>query len=194
MGRKQARRGKHLRFCIAVLILLAASGCAFLSRVRQAPAPAKSQASDGVPAPAEKPAGEQVQKSVARPEQEVREHLAQGRKLFDAGRPAVALGEYEKALALKPDRAAMEECFFFMGLIWAHPANPRRDYRKSAFYMKKLARLGAGNPFAEQAEIVAEILRENDESAKTIKKLKSVIEGSKRVDIGIENKKRVQAQ
>ncbi|HAR95277.1 MAG TPA: hypothetical protein DCR97_04855 [Deltaproteobacteria bacterium] len=93
---------------------------------------------------------------------------------------------------------------FYCGLIYAHPANPKRDYARSMEYLKKASEGYAKGAFTEQANVMLSIMKENkelnrtversktslEESNRLIEKLKALIEASKKVDIEIEDKKR----
>ena len=93
---------------------------------------------------------------------------------------------------LSADGPAAEEALLSIGLIWAHPANPRRNYRTSALYLNRLTRLHEKSTFVEQARVLAHILRENSQAADRIKKLRAMLEGLEKVDIEIEGIKKVQ--
>jgi len=131
-------------------------------------------------------------------------HLALGRNFFAEGDYANALRQHEWAASLAAGRPVAQEALLYMGLIYADPANPKRDYAKSATYFKELAENYPKSPFAEQAKIMATILPQNVElnrtverlSAtnaelnRTVERLNATIEALKRVDMGIEQKKK----
>jgi hypothetical protein len=77
-----------------------------------------------------------------------------------------------------------------MGLIYAHPANPERDYAKSVIYFRELAENSPKSPFGEQAKIMATILQQADELSRTVERLSATIEALKRIDMEIEKKER----
>lgn len=149
MGRKQARAGKPVRLCIAALILLVVSGC---SAILQG-----SKANDG---------------------NDGRVHLDLARKSFVEGDYRTALRESEKATLSASSGPVAEEALLYMGLIYAHPANPNRDYGKSVSYLKKLIDGNQRSLFGEQAKIVVRILQQNDELGRTVERLNATVERS----------------
>lgn len=165
MGRKQAGAGKQIHLCIAVLIFLFTIGCAVTTEQLKS--------------------GERQVKG-----EEGQANLVLGRKLFAEGDYAGALRELEKAASLSRMAAVTEESLLYLGLVYAHSGNPKRDYGKSAFYFKKLAKNYPRSPIAEQAKIMIAVFQENDELSRNIERLNEIIEESKKVDIGIEDKKR----
>lgn len=168
MGGKQFRTRKQVHFCIAVLISLATACCSTVLP----PAPIK-------PSQEGRTKGE-----------EALMHLALGRRLFAERDFVRALQEHEKVSSLVQNGPINEEALLYTGLIYVDPANPRRDYARSIGYFKKLSEGYPKSPYAEQAKIMIAIIRENEESIRTIERLKALIEAAKKVDIGIEDRKR----
>jgi hypothetical protein len=164
MGRKQDRSRKQIHFCIAVLISISMAGCSFgsLNSIK-----------------------ESGPKEINPPM-----HLALGRTLFGKGDFSGALREFEKVPSSAVCSDANQEALLYTGLIYIDPANPGKDHGKSIIFFKKLADGCPKSPFAEQAKIIVTLMRENDESNRTIERLKGLIEASKKVDIGIENRKK----
>lgn len=183
MGGKRIGARKHIHFCVAVLIFLVVGGCGSWPHSTGGDA-----AGDG-------------KVSVVDP---TTRRLASGRLLFVQHDFIRALREYEQITSVAPGSPAAEEALFYCGLIYAHPANPRRDYATSMEYLKKLSEGYTKGAFTEQANVMLSIMKENkelhrtaekskalmDESNRTIEKLKALIEASKKVDIGIEDKKK----
>lgn len=58
-------------------------------------------------------------------------HLDFAEKLISQGDYELALKEDEEALRLYPEAPPGDKALFHMGLIWAHPDNPRKDYYKT---------------------------------------------------------------
>ncbi len=113
-----------------------------------------------------------------------------GRKLYAAGDLIGALAAYHKASSLVTDGPVAEEALFSLGLVYAHAANPKRDYGRSAAFFRKLAGAFPEGTFTEQARVFTAILRENEELSRKVERLNDIIEQSKKVDIGIEDRKR----
>jgi hypothetical protein len=186
MGGKRTEAGKQIYLCVAVLICLVTACCSFL------------------PDYASKHAAQENRSKTVN----LATHLASGRKLFIERNFTAARHEYETVVSSAVASAEREEALLYCGMIYAHPANPGRDHVKSMEYFKRLSEANTKSVFAEQATIMLAIMKENreshrtaertkaliDESNRTIEKLKALIEASKKVDIGIEDKKREKAQ
>ncbi len=177
MGRKQNWAGKQVCICVAVLMVLSSLGCS-LTKVESKIFDTKGD--------------------------EAREHIALARELLSKGDYAASLREDEKAISLAGSSAPAAEAQFYAGLIYAHPANPAKDYGKSLMYLRKIVREYPKSVFADTAQTVISLLLASDkqnksierlnntveESKKSIERLNNIIEESKKVDIGIEQKKR----
>jgi len=151
-------------------------------------------------------ANEELRESLARlkqthvkapPHKEAQEPLLRGQRLLLRGDFEGALKEVEGALALSGGEPPGDESLFFLGLIYAHPANPKRDAVKSSGSFERLMKDYPKSLWAEQAKIWAGMLRENDrlnqmvdKLNESVKKLNEMIEKSKQVDIEIEEKKK----
>jgi tetratricopeptide (TPR) repeat protein len=137
MGRKRPGTGKHVHFCIAVLTCLLLSQCAGIDR------------------------SPLLQKLL--PQDEARQHLFLGQKLLAQGDYEAALEENQKALSLATNGPPGEEALYNMGLIYAHPRNPKRDYAKSIAFFNRLISEYAQGPWVDQATIWAGVLKESEE-------------------------------
>jgi tetratricopeptide (TPR) repeat protein len=131
------------------------------------------------------------------PRGEARHHLVQARKLLVQGDYEAALEENQKVLSLAANGPPGDEALYNMGLIYADPRNPKRDYAKSISFFKRLIKEYPQSLYSERAKIWVQIIQES-ESAKRVAatltqendKLKHMIEESRKVDIEIEEKKR----
>ncbi len=133
----------------------------------------------------------------SQPEAEARQHLARAQRLLAQGDYEAALEENQKVLSLAANGPPRGEALFNIGLIYAHPGNPKRDYAKSISFIKRLIKEYPQSLYSERAKIWAQIIQES-ESAKRVAatltqendKLKHMIEESRKVDVEIEEKKR----
>ena len=137
MGRKRTGTGKYFYICIAILICLLLSQCA---------------ATDRSPL---------LQRWF--PQDEARQHLVQAEKLLAQGDYEAALEENQKVLSLSPDGPPADQALYNMGLIYADPGNPKRDYAKSIAFLDRLIKDYAKSPQLEQAKVWAGVLRESEE-------------------------------
>ena len=131
-------------------------------------------------------------------------HLETAEELMIRGDYGKALKEYEEVFRLFPCVSPGDSAIFNMGLIWAHPDNPKRDYKRSAMYFRQLVHDFPDSRLREKGRIwlftIGELI--NCESGiKTLEKsvdcLKKKLEENqkmidtlKKIDIRIEEKKR----
>ena len=105
------------------------------------------------------------------------------REPFQQGLAHLANGDYEgaieinqKVLARYGQKPPGDEALHYLGLIYSHPGNPRKDYKKSVTFFKRLIKEFPQSPFSEEAKIWLGIL--------------DVIEKTKEIDIEIQQKKK----
>jgi outer membrane protein assembly factor BamD (BamD/ComL family) len=108
-------------------------------------------------------------------------HLSDGRKLLAEKNYDGALSEFQKALSLHPPKPLEEEALFDMGLVSAHFANPKKDYRRSLNLFLKILNDYPESHLAEQAKIWAGVLQTNLETTKSFEKLKRSMERRERL-------------
>jgi tetratricopeptide (TPR) repeat protein len=132
------------------------------------------------------------------------EHLRLGQKLLARGDFEGSLKEHQNALSLSGKSPPGDEALFQIGLIYAHPDNPKKDYEKSLDRFKRLVKDHPESPRANEARIWTGLLQENqklkqandrlsqgnEKLNQTIENLNQLIQKSKQVDIEIEEKKR----
>jgi len=126
--------------------------------------------------------------------EQAREPFLLSQKFLAGGNYEGALKENQRILSLFGQDPPGDEALFNMGLIYAHPGNPKKDYAKSLTIFKKLIKDYPQSSWVEQAKTWTGILQENEKLNQTIQKLNQVIEESKQVDIEIEEKKREKAK
>lgn len=128
---------------------------------------------------------------------EARESIIRSQKLLVQGDYEGSLKENRKALSLSNNNPPGDEALFNMGLIHAHSEYPRKDYKNSLNFLRRLIKDYPQSPLVEQAKIWIGILQENEklskgneELNKTIRELNKAIQKSQQVDIEIEEKKK----
>jgi tetratricopeptide (TPR) repeat protein len=181
MGRKRTGTGKFIYFCIVNLICSVFFGCAVLherQKVAVNKVPVNKVAVDN----------EESQKNEAL--KILSDRLLRARELLEKQDYDGSLKEYQEILSLAGQNPPGDEALSNMGLIYAHPGNPKKDYGKSVSFLNKLKKDYPQSPFVVQARIWVGILQENEKLNQTVQKLNQMIEESKRVDIEIEEKKR----
>jgi hypothetical protein len=177
VGGKQTRRRKHVYLCVAVLILANLTACA-LNTVQV----------------------EQAEKDEARPDSAQTETLPEAGDYgaVSADKEAgVAPADKEAGVAPADKKPSADEILLAMGLKYADPANPGRDYARSTQYLRRLVKEHPASPLAGQARILIGLLQETEELRRTIdklngtvEKLNAIMEESKKVDVEIEEKRR----
>ena len=147
MGRERSRTRLYVYHGLACIIMLAGSACAQLR--------------------------------AAFPGQERPAHLQRVRESIDNGDFDAAVRVYQNDLARPAgDRETQaDESLFNLGLLYAHYANPKKDYQKALGCFTRLVKEHPRSPLAEEAGIWAGVLES--------------MEKSKRVDIEIEEMKKL---
>jgi tetratricopeptide (TPR) repeat protein len=126
--------------------------------------------------------------------EQARESFLLSQRLLAEGNYEGAIKQNQKILSLSGQNPPGDEALFNMGLIHAHPGNPKRDYTKSLALFKRLTKDHPQSPWVEQAKTWVGVLQENEKMSRSIEELSRVIEKSKQVDIEIEEKKREKAK
>jgi tetratricopeptide (TPR) repeat protein len=81
-------------------------------------------------------------------------------KLFGKGDYAGALKEYEAAALLLPGNPLGDKALFSMGIIWADPENPRRDYSKAFGYFERLVSDFPQSALMKEARVLMAAIKE----------------------------------
>jgi tetratricopeptide (TPR) repeat protein len=142
-------------------------------------------------------------------------HLDQAEKLISKGDYKGALKEHEEVLRLFPGVSPGDRALFHMGLIWAHPDNPQRNYNKALECLQRLVGDFPRSALREEARVlvgtIGELIwcegkiKDLEETVNALKKqlnaktkdleetvnaLKKQLNALKEIDLGIEEKKR----
>jgi len=188
MGRKRTGAGERLFICTASLMMLTFFGCATsektIERVNVEVVPLRQGEEELQAKPVTSGRGRIAEPSPPEPSPMGRHIvLLRAKKLFSQGDYEGSLKENEKALALSGGKPPGDEALFNMGLIYAHFANPKRDYGKALSFLRRLIKEHPQSPWTEDAKVWVAVLQDNE-------KLSEMIEKSKRVDFEVEEKKR----
>ncbi len=158
MGGKRSWARKHIQIYFASLIACAVFACASSGSL------VTSSASSDAPVTAATTTQESVPYL-----QLVQSYMHQGD--FDG-----ALRESQSTLARFPKAPPGDDALFYMGLIYVHHGNPKKDYQKAHSLFMRVVREFPQSPRAEEAVIWLGVLES--------------IEKAKQVDIQIEEKKK----
>jgi outer membrane protein assembly factor BamD (BamD/ComL family) len=113
------------------------------------------------------------------PGQERPAHLQQVQERINNGDFDAAMRYYQNDLARPAGNGERQadEALFNLGLLYVHYANPKKDYQKALGYFTRLVKEYPRSPLAEEAKIWTSVLES--------------MEKSKRVDIEIEEMKKL---
>jgi len=120
-----------------------------------------------------------AQLRTAFPEQERPAHLQRVQERINNGDFDAAVRSYQNDLARPAgdgERQA-DEALFNLGLLYVHYANPKKDYQKALGFFTRLVKEYPRSPLVEEAKIWTSVLES--------------MEKSKRVDIEIEEMKKL---
>ena len=174
MGGKRSRPRQHVYICVTLLILFF-GGCALFKKdVPQA----KPREPETVLEPRvipEAPVVVEEPKEVLE-RREAGESLIAAQNLLARGDYEGSLRESQKVLGLLKDQAPADTAIFNMGLIYAHPKNPKRDNKRAIYFFNQVIKGYPDGPWAEQAKIWVGVL--------------DGVEKLKQVDLEIEERKR----
>lgn len=109
----------------------------------------------------------------------MRDSLATADQLFARGDFDGSLKVFQKILDAAPDRPPADRATYTIGLIYAHPRNPKRDLEKAKKSLDRIVRLYPASPWAEQAKVWVGVLSETEESKREIEQVRRDLETSK---------------
>lgn len=165
MGRKRSGKGKYFLFCVAGLISLSLFSCAPTKKEVIVLEPEKELI---VQEPAEW--------MIVQEPENVCSHL-------DALQSLSGKADFETLLKRKQDMLenlnkdeSADELLFTLGLLYAHPDNPKKNYQKSLAFFKKVMKEYPRSAYVWEAKIWAGVLED--------------IENAAKVDLEIEQKKK----
>jgi outer membrane protein assembly factor BamD (BamD/ComL family) len=129
---------------------------------------------------------------------EGQEHLEQGEALISKGDYNGAIKEDEEVIKLFPGTSPGDNALFEIGLIWLHPDNPERNYKRSLECFQRLVHDFPQSTLFRETKVWISAINElilNDgkikDQGETIGNLKQqvdVLRGTKETDAKIEEK------
>lgn len=172
MGGKRSATREHIYVCIALLMLV--GGCAIFKDAPKAKVPPAP-----VLLPEPKPMPEPkvvVEPPEVRARREANEYLSLAQDLMSKGDYDGSLRVNQKVLSLTKDQSPADAAIFNMGLIYAHPKNPKKDNRQAISFFARVVRNHPESPWVEQAKVWVAVL--------------DGVEKLKQVDLEIEERRR----
>jgi tetratricopeptide (TPR) repeat protein len=174
MGGKPSRSRQHVYICATLLTVLLAGCALFKKEVPQAKAPEPQVILEPQVIPEPPVAVEEPKEVLER--REASEYLTLAQNLLAKGDYEGSLRESQKVLALLKDQPPADTAIFNMGLIYAHPKNPKKDNKRAIYYFSRVIKGYPDSTWAEQAKIWVGVL--------------DGVEKLKQVDLEIEERKR----
>jgi tetratricopeptide (TPR) repeat protein len=116
----------------------------------------------------------------ARDRDPAEDYLLVAQSLLTKGDFEGSLRENQRVLVLAKEQSPADTATFNMGLIYAHPKNPKKDNKRAIGFFNRVIKGFPESPWAEQARIWAGVLDD--------------VEKLKQVDLEIEEKKRDRAR
>jgi len=173
MGGKSSRARQHFHICITLLTFFFA-GCTVIKKELpepKAPEPPPVVEPTVVPAPPE----------VAAPPEnlerrEANERLILAQSLLAKGDYEGSLRESQKVIVLSKEQSPADTAIFNMGLVYAHPKNPKKDNKRAISFFSRVIKSYPESSWVEQAKIWVGVL--------------DGVEKLKQVDLEIEERKR----
>lgn len=117
----------------------------------------------------------------ARDRGEVRDAMLQGQAFFAGGDFAAALKEYQRVMSLARELPPADLASFNIGLIHAHPRNPKRNPQKAIEAFRWVNAQHGESPWADQARIWIGVLEEQAQAKREAEEAKRELGKSKQV-------------
>jgi tetratricopeptide (TPR) repeat protein len=178
MGGKSSRSRQHFYIRITLLIFFC-GGCALSQKeVPKASAPVPEVVLEPRPLPEPPPVIEEPKEALER--REANEYLISAQNLLAKGDYEGSLRESQRVLALLKDEPPADTAIFNMGLVYAHPKNPKKDNKRAISFFSRVIKGYPDSPWVEQAKIWVGVL--------------DGVEKLKQVDLEIEERKRARSR
>ena len=174
MGGKSSRARQHVYIRITLLILFCGGCAASQKEVPKVNVPVPEVVLQPQPLPEPPPVIEEPKEALER--REANEYLILAQNLMAKGDYEGSLRESQKVLGLLNDQSPADTAIFNMGLIYAHPKNPKKDNKRAIYFFNRVIKGYPDSPWAEQAKIWVGVL--------------DGVEKLKQVDLEIEERKR----
>jgi tetratricopeptide (TPR) repeat protein len=175
MGRKSSRSRQHVYIRIALLILFI-GGCTVWQKKELPPAKAPEPEVVGKPQMIPEPPPVIAEPQETLEHREANEYLNAAQSLLARGDYEGSLRESQKVLSLLKDQSPADTAVFHMGLVYAHPKNPKKDNKRAIYFFNRVIKGYPDSAWVEQAKIWVGVL--------------DSVEKLKQVDLEIEERKR----
>ena len=170
MGRERARTGQFFFLCVAGLIFFLISGCTTLQKLFIPP--------PGIPV-------DKVEKQPEPPHPDFA-GLERAAQLFKQGDYDGSLQENQRVLSRAGKNPPGDRALFNMGLIYAHGANPKKDYENSLLFFSNIIMDYPQSPLVEEVNIWMRVLRENEKMKEVIEDFREIQKQQKNLQSPVE--------
>jgi len=109
----------------------------------------------------------------------LREALLRGQQLLARGDYVGSLNAFQNVIAIAKDQPPADEANFHMGVVLAHPQNPRQDRQKARGSFQRVLQQFSESRFTEPAKAWVGVLNEIDATNQEIERTKLEAEKSK---------------
>jgi len=156
--------------------MLFIGGCALSKKIE--PPIVKAPEPKGIPEPTvvAEPPPVIAEPKEALERREANEYLNAAQSLLARGDFDGSLRENQKVLSLLKDQSPADTAIFHMGLVYAHPKNPKKDNKRAIYFFNRVIKGYPDSAWVEQAKIWVGVL--------------DGVEKLKQVDLEIEERKR----
>lgn len=110
---------------------------------------------------------------------ELRETMTYGRQLLARGDYEGSLNAFRNVIATAKDQPPADAANFHMGVVYAHPQNPRKDWQKALGSFQQVVTQFPESRFAEPAKAWVGVLNEAEATKREIERTKIEVEKSK---------------
>lgn len=110
---------------------------------------------------------------------ELRETMTHGQQLLARGDYEGSLNAFQNVIAMAKDQPPADAANFQMGVVYAHPQNPRKDWQKARGAFQQVVTQYPESRFVEPAKAWVGVLNEIDATKQEIERTKIEVEKSK---------------
>jgi tetratricopeptide (TPR) repeat protein len=112
-------------------------------------------------------------------QREMRDALAAGNSLLSQGNFAASLEMFQKVLVTAQDKPPGDFATYSIGLVYAHPQNPKRDLQKAMRSFDRVVRAYPNSAWVEQSKVWVGVLNDTEEAKQQAERAKQELEQSR---------------
>ena len=112
-------------------------------------------------------------------QREMRDALAAGNSLLSQGNFDASLDMFQKVLVTAQDKPPADLAAYSIGLVYAHPQNPKRDLQKAMRSFDRIIRAYPKSAWVEQSKVWVGVLNDTKEAKQEAERAKQELEQSR---------------